>query len=55
MRIIEQAESTICDICEEEYTKTIIDFGELNLMLICDKCMQELNRKIVNHLADKHL
>lgn len=55
MRIIDQVESITCDICETEYTNTIIDFGELNMMPICDKCMQELNRKIVEHLADKHL
>lgn len=55
MRIMQQVESITCDICETEHTKTIIDFGELNMTPICDECLQELNRKIVNHLADKHL
>ncbi|EQK39771.1 hypothetical protein C672_3605 [[Clostridium] bifermentans ATCC 638] len=43
----------LCDSRKEEQTNTLqIEGVEL---FICDDCLQELNRKIVDHLAEKNL
>lgn len=55
MKIVESdCKSKICDGClnKKENKKIILDGLWLYL---CDKCLQELNYKIVEHLADKNL
>ena len=43
-----------CDHCENKEGLNFVD-NEHSAMVLCDKCLQELNRKIVEHLAEKNL
>ena len=44
----------LCDSCllDEDVSKVMFDGMKIYL---CDECLQELNRKIVEHLAEKNL
>ena len=44
-----------CCECKGDFKKlNLIKLGEQDIYL-CDECLQELNRKIVEHLAEKNL
>lgn len=45
-----------CDKCGCT-TKNIIELNDdiMTYITLCDDCLQELNRKIVDHLAEKNL
>lgn len=44
-----------CRNCKSEFAvQNSVDIGVKRLYL-CDECLQELNRKIVEHLAEKNL
>lgn len=40
---------------EEKLNYIKFGFGWDNDTVLCDECLQELNRRIVEHLADKYL
>lgn len=43
-----------CDNCENEGIVNFIG-SDNSAIVLCDDCLQELNRKIVDHLAEKNL
>lgn len=44
-----------CVSCKKEFAvQNSVDIGVKRLYL-CDNCLQELNRKIVEHLAEKNI
>lgn len=48
--------TTQCDDCEVTKECSRIYIGTSCVTIdLCDKCLQELNRKIVEYLAEKHL
>ena len=50
-----EQDSDYCDSCSivsDELTLIESTWAAMNL---CDKCMQQLNRQIVKHLADKYI
>lgn len=53
--VIEKAYEVCCDECREGFEElNIIELSEEDVYL-CDNCLQELNRKIVEHLAEKNI
>ena len=44
-----------CNCSNDERELTLIGFRHVNGTCLCDECLQELNRKIVDHLAEKNL
>lgn len=53
--IIEKAYEVCCDECAKGFEElNFIGLFEEDVYL-CDKCLQELNRKIVEHLAEKNI
>lgn len=57
MEIYKGDNETYCDSCPNK-TKNrmwIIDDDSVRENIICDNCLQELNRKIVEYLAEKNL
>lgn len=57
MKIYEFERNIKCDECGKvkNVNKIVLRQLEYDVNYLCDKCMQELNRKIVEHLADKHI
>lgn len=49
--------TTILDECDNCGNKEDLNFvnTECSVIVLCDECLQELNRKIVEHLAEKNL
>ena len=43
-----------CFSCDKNRIDSVIQLKCCNVY-ICDECLQELNRKIVNYLADKNI
>lgn len=57
MEIYKSEKEEYCDTCLNK-TKNrmwLIDDESVRENIICDNCFQELNRKIVDHLAEKNL
>ena len=57
MKIYKSEEEIYCDTCMNK-TKNrmwLIDDDKVRENIICDECLQELNRKIVDYLADKNI
>ena len=44
-----------CKTCEASKKLHLIKFGWNSETVLCDDCLQELNRKIVDHLSEKNL
>lgn len=56
LEIVKNGDKLNCENCKEEQTKNILRIDVLyKEIVLCDKCLQELNRKIVECLAEKHL
>lgn len=52
---IRESDSKVCDgdnCKDEELVRIAYYWGELHL---CEKCMQDLNRTLVEYLADKNI
>lgn len=53
--IIEKVDcSVLCDNCFEDGFINSISIDD-NWIYLCDECLQELNRKVVEYLAEKNL
>lgn len=51
---IEKVKLNMCDKCfDKSENKIYIDSARF--FFLCDDCLQELNRKIVEHLAEKNI
>ena len=51
---IKKVELNMCDKCfDKAENKIYIDSARF--FFLCDDCLQELNRKIVEHLAEKNI
>lgn len=44
-----------CDKTDKENKINIINIAGFPFLGLCDDCLQELNRKIVDHLEEKNL
>lgn len=58
MKIIKWKEKLFCDDCgklKENGCEVLINNIDYETVFLCDECLQELNRKIVEHLAEKNL
>ncbi len=44
-----------CNCTNEQKRLTLIGFGKVNGTCLCDNCLQELNRKIVEYLTEKNI
>lgn len=55
MQVIESVVWNKCDVCNKEDVVTSFLEGISEDTVLCDECLQELNRKIVEHLAEKNL
>lgn len=53
MIIIKNENEVMCDECLDKAYNQVV-FTE-NTFYLCDECLQELNCKIVEHLAEKNL
>ena len=53
---VEVVNWSTCMSCKREkgYELNLVGFEDEGLLL-CDDCLQELNRKIVEHLAEKNM
>lgn len=57
MEIIKNENKLICDECKEtkKVNKIIFKNVYFDINYLCDKCLRELNYKIVEHLANENL
>lgn len=57
MEIYKSEKEEYCDCCLNKTKNRIwlIDDESVRENIICDNCLQELNRKIVEHLSEKNL
>ena len=45
-----------CNKCKNNYVYVLVGFAiDKNLIYLCDTCLQDLNRNIVNYLASKYI
>lgn len=44
-----------CDNCSNDSDITLEFMFKNDVIILCDDCLQELNRKIVKHLDDKNI
>ena len=45
-----------CNKCKKNYDYVLVDIAiDENLIYLCDNCLQEINRDIVEYLANKYI
>ena len=45
-----------CSKCKKNYNYVLVGIAiDKNLIYLCDTCLQEINRNIVEHLANKYI
>ena len=45
-----------CNKCKKNYDYVLVGIAiDENLIYLCDTCLQDLNRSIVEHLASKYI
>ena len=55
MQVIE-LEKRKCNKCKKNYDYVLVGITiDENLIYLCDSCLQDLNRNIVNYLASKYI
>ena len=55
MQVIE-LENGKCNKCKKNYNYVLVGIAiDKNLIYLCDSCLQEINRSIVDYLASKYI
>ena len=55
LQVIELEEGK-CNKCKKNYDYILVGIAiDENLIYLCDNCLQEINRYIVNYLASKYI
>ena len=55
LQVIELEEGK-CNKCKKNYNYILVGIAiDENLIYLCDICLQEINRSIVNYLASKYI
>ena len=55
LQVIE-LEKRKCNKCKKNYDYVLVGIAiDKNLIYLCDACLQDLNRNIVNYLASKYI
>ena len=55
LQVIELEEGK-CNKCKKNYNYVLVGIAiDKNLIYLCDTCLQEINRNIVNYLASKYI
>ena len=55
LQVIELEEGK-CNKCKKNYNYVLVGIAiDKNLIYLCDTCLQDLNRNIVNYLASKYI
>ena len=55
LQVIELEEGK-CNKCKNNYDYVLVGIAiDENLIYLCDICLQEINRSIVNYLASKYI
>ena len=55
LQVIELEEGK-CNKCKKNYDYVLVDIAiDENLIYLCDICLQEINRDIVEYLASKYI
>ena len=55
LQVIELEEGK-CNKCKKNYNYVLVGIAiDKNLIYLCDSCLQEINRSIVDYLASKYI
>ena len=55
LQVIELEEGK-CNKCKKSYDYVLVGIAiDENLIYLCDNCLQEINKNIVEHLASKYI
>ena len=55
LQVIELEEGK-CNKCKKSYNYVLVGIAiDKNLIYLCDSCLQDFNRNIVNYLASKYI
>ena len=55
LQVIELEEGK-CNKCKKNYDYVLVGIAiDKNLIYLCDNCLQEINRNIVEHLMNKYI
>ena len=55
LQVIELEEGK-CNKCKKNYDYVLVGIAiDKNLIYLCDSCLQEINRSIVDYLASKYI
>ena len=55
LQVIELEEGK-CNKCKKNYNYVLVGIAiDKNLIYLCDSCLQDFNRNIVNYLASKYI
>ena len=55
LQVIE-LEKRKCNKCKKSYAYVLVGIAiDKNLIYLCDSCLQEINRSIVDYLASKYI
>ena len=55
LQVIELEEGK-CNKCKKSYDYVLVGIAiDKNLIYLCDNCLQEINRNIVEHLVNKYI
>ena len=55
LQVIELEEGN-CNKCKKNYDYVLVGIAiDENLIYLCDNCLQEINKNIVEHLASKYI
>ena len=56
MKLLQVIEEGKCNKCKKNYDYVLVGIAiDKNLIYLCDSCLQEINRSIVEHLASKYI
>lgn len=53
---VKELEKRKCNKCKKNYNYVLVGIAiDENLIYLCDSCLQEINRSIVDYLASKYI
>ena len=53
---VTELEKRKCNKCKKSYDYVLVGIAiDKNLIYLCDNCLQEINRNIVEHLMNKYI